>query len=305
MNQEEMLENEKVEKILSPHPLSFMKLQSLCIFLIIWGVLFGWLVNVSEYKGILGNELTSIFVWGIVLIVVGVFASLVTIRWIIFFFYLGIVAAGAGLILWQGWQENIGIFIPFYTVAVSVIGFLIVELYRRSHKYFITNFRIITQGGISTKRRMSVNYEKISNIGEKQGVLGQIFDFGTIIPISESGLGLGSDQSFAAGGLGVAGKKVHLVGLFGGGKEVKTPRSRSFYELHGVYPFKEIRKLVNQLQHKGGAIAPKQQEQVDMQKEQAGFQKEQIDIQKQMRDLLKKQMGGKEEQKEEESEGDS
>ena len=50
MNQEDLLENEKVEKILSPHPLSFMRLQSLCIFLIVWGVLVGWLANLSDYR---------------------------------------------------------------------------------------------------------------------------------------------------------------------------------------------------------------------------------------------------------------
>ena len=42
---EEFLKNEIIEKSLSPHPLSFMKLQSLCLFLIIWGVIIGWLVN--------------------------------------------------------------------------------------------------------------------------------------------------------------------------------------------------------------------------------------------------------------------
>jgi membrane protein YdbS with pleckstrin-like domain len=297
MNQEDLLENEKVEKILSPHPLSFMRLQSLCIFLIIWGVLFYWLVNFSEYKLILGNELTGIFVWGIVLVLVGVFASLVTIRWVIFFFYLGIVAAGVGILLWQGWQENIGVFIPVYTVTVSVIGFLIVELYRRSHKYIISNLRIIFKGGVITKRERTLRYDKITDVDAKQGVLGQIFSFGTIIPISQSGFGLGSDKSFAAGGVELGGKSTKLLGVFGGGKELQTPRARSYYELHGVYPYKDIKKLVEKLVQ-SGVITPYQQEQVT-------FQKEQVDIQKQMRDLLKKQMGGKEEQEEEESEEES
>ena len=38
MPKDEPLKNEQVEKVLSPHPLSFMRLQSLCIFLIVWGV---------------------------------------------------------------------------------------------------------------------------------------------------------------------------------------------------------------------------------------------------------------------------
>lgn len=71
------------------------------------------------------------------------------------------------------------------------------------------------------------------------------------------------------------------MGIFGGGREVQTPRARSYYELHGVHPYKDVKKIVERLVQ-GSVIVPYQQEQV-------AFQKEQVDIQKQMRDLLKKQ----------------
>ena len=65
--------------------------------------------------------------------------------------------------------------------------------------------------------------------------------------------------------------------------------ARTYYELHGVYPFKEIKKLVENLVQ-GSVIT-------DYQKEQVDFQKEQVDIQKQMRDLLKmKVVDGEEEE---------
>ena len=38
-----------------------------------------------------------------------------------------------------------------------------------------------------------------------------------------------------------------MFGLFGGGKEVQTPRARSYYELHGIYPYKEVKKLVEEM----------------------------------------------------------
>lgn len=282
MDQDEILENEQLEKILSPHPLSFMRLQSLCLFLILWGILVGWLVNFSEYKDLFfGNDWFPVLAWGLVLLLVGVIASLLTIQWSIFFLFLGIFAGGLSLMLWQNWLGDSGIFIPFYSVAVSIIGFLIVELFRRSHKYIITNFRVVFRGGVITKRERTLRYDKISDIDAQQGVLGQIFGFGTIIPISQSGFGLGSDQSFAAGGVQLGSKKVKLLGLFGGGKEVQTPRARTYYELHGVHPYKEVKNLVENLVQ-GHVITPYQQEQV-------AFQKEQVDIQKQMRDLLKKQ----------------
>ena len=289
MNQEELLENEQVEKTLSPHPLSFMGLQSLCIFLIVWGIIFGWLVNFSEFRNYFVNPWLSITVWGIVLLVVGVIASLLTIRWRIFFLFLSIFLLGVGVIFWVGNIEESGVFIPFYSVSISILGFLIVELYRRSHKYIISNKRIVFKGGVITKQERTLRYDKVTDINYKQGILGQIFGFGTIIPISQSGFGLGSDNSFAAGGVQVGEKKLKFLGLFGGGKDVQTPRTRSYYELHGVFPYKEIKKIVeNQVQ--GSVITPYQQEQV-------AFQKQQVDIQKQMRDLLKKQNQSKDNDK--------
>jgi len=286
MEQDELLNNEKIEKVLSPHPLSFMKYQSLCIFLIIWGLLSLWLANFSEYKDLFTiNEWFPIVVWALVILAVGVLASIVAIRWLIFFMYLGIVLLGIGLVIWQNWIQGPWIVLPIYTVAMSFIGFLLVEWFRISHKYIISNHRIVFKGGIITKEERTLRYDKISDINSKQGILGQIFSFGTIIPISQSGFGLGADQSFAAGGVQLGDKKAKFLGLFGGGREVQTPRARSYYELHGVYPYKEIKKLVESMVQ-GSVITQYQQEQVE-------FQKEQVDIQKQMRDLLKMQNGPK------------
>jgi len=294
MTQEELLKNEKVEKMLSPHPLSFMKYQSLCIFLIVWGILVGWLVNFSDpsMKSMFaGDPWYPILVWGAVMIVFGIAASLITVRWSILFLYIGIFLGGIGLILWQGWIDSSDVFIPFYMIAVSIIGFLIVEWYRRSHKYIISDQRIVFKGGITVKEERTLRYDKISDINAKQGIIGQIFGFGTIIPISQSGFGLGSDKSMAGGGVMLGQKKAKLFGMFGGGREVQTPRARSYYELHGVYPYKDVKKLVEQMVQ-GSVITPYQEEQVE-------FQKEQVDIQKQMRDLLKLQTESKEEKEDE------
>ena len=278
---EEFLENELIEKSLSPHPLSFMKLQSLCLFLIIWGVVLGWLVNFSEYKLLfLGSEWFILLAWGLVILLVGVIASLVAIRWMIFFLYLAVFVGAIAIMIWQNWlnKDVAPVFIPFYSVAISIIGFLIVEIYRRSHQYIITNLRIILMSGYITKTELSIRYDKITVFG-KQSILGQIFNFGTIIPITQSGLGLGSDQSLAAGGLMLGGKKAKLLGFAGGGKEVQTPRSRSSYELHGVHPYRDIKNLIEKLVQESVPTAYHQ--------EQAVFQKQQVNLQKQMRDLLK------------------
>jgi membrane protein YdbS with pleckstrin-like domain len=300
MDQDESLKNEQIERVLSPHPLSFMKLQSLCLFLIIWGIVVGWLTLFSEYTELFAAYEffpTPILLWGAVLLLFGVIISLITVRWSLFFMYLGIFALGL-LLMWSyNWIETSGIFIPFYSIAMSIVGFLMVELYRRSHRYIITNLRIIFSGGVITKRERTLRYDKISDINTEQGILGQIFSFGTITPISQSGFGLGSDQTLAAGGMQFGGKKAKFFGLVGGGREVQTPRARSYYELHGVYPYKQIKKIIEGAVQ-NSVITAYQQEQVTLQKENISQQKEQMDIQKQMRDLLKKQMSTKEEDEE-------
>jgi len=286
MVKKELLKNEQIERVLSPHPLSFMKLQTLCIFVIVWGIVVWWLTEFSEYASMFsGNSWYPLILWGLVLLLIGVIASLLAIQWTIFFLYLGVFASALGLIFWQHWENDITLFIFIYSIAVSIVGFLIVELYRRSHKYIITNLRIIFKGGIFTKRERTIRYDKIADIDAKQGVLGQIFAFGTIIPVSQSGFGLGSDKTMAAGGVEVGTKKARFFGFAGGGKEVQTPIARSYYELHGVYPYKDVKQLVEDLVQ---SHVPTQ-----YQKEQIEFQKQQVDIQTQMRDLLHRQVSDK------------
>jgi len=280
MEKKELLKNEQVERLLSPHPLSFMKLQTLCIFMIVWGVVVWWLVSFSQYKNVFAGPWYPFILWALVLMLVGVIASLMAIQWSIFFLYLGVVLGGLGILFWQP-SLDLKLFILVYSIVVSIAGFLIVEVYRRSHKYYITNLRIMFKGGVLTKRERTIRYDKITDINSRQGILGQIFGFGTIIPISESGFGLGSDKSMAGGGVEV-GKKTRLFGFAGGGKEVQTPIARSYYELHGVYPFREVQKLVENMVQ---SHVPTQ-----YQKEQVEFSKQQVDIQKQMRDLLHQQV---------------
>ena len=286
MVKKELLKNEQIERVLSPHPLSFMKLQTLCIFVIVWGIVVWWLTEFSEYASMFSGNIGILSSFGDSCCCSSVLLPrLLRYNGLFFSCILVSLLVRLGLIFWQHWENDIALFIPLYSIAVSIVGFLIVELYRRSHKYIITNLRIIFKGGIFTKRERTIRYDKIADIDAKQGVLGQIFGFGTIIPVSQSGFGLGSDKTMAAGGVEVGTKKARLFGFAGGGKEVQTPIARSYYELHGVYPYKDVKQLVEDLVQ---SHVPTQ-----YQKEQIEFQKQQVDIQTQMRDLLHKQVSEK------------
>ncbi len=273
ISKDELLKNEKIEKVLSPHPLSFLKLQSLCIFLIIWGLVVLWLVNFSSYKGFFsGNAWYPVLLWGLILLLVGVVISLATIQWTIFFLYLGVFVGGVALISWQGWLKDVNVFIPVYSVAVSIAGFLIVELHRRSYKYILSNHRIIFKGGLLTKREKTIRYDKIITFDKKQGVLGQLFGFGTITPITQADAV--ADSKKAPNIEKEGGKRLRGIFFFSGEKEMRA-------ELRGVYPYKKINKFVEELSQ-GTELTQYHQEQI-------GFQKQQVNIQKQMRDILKSQ----------------
>ncbi|HEB37833.1 MAG TPA: hypothetical protein ENI14_04145, partial [Thermoplasmatales archaeon] len=98
--EEILLKDEHVEKILTPHPLSFMGLQSLWLFILLWGVLLWWLATFSQYASIFSNQFVFLGTWWGVTVLAGIIASLIAIRWRILFFYVGILLLGT-IILWQ------------------------------------------------------------------------------------------------------------------------------------------------------------------------------------------------------------
>lgn len=123
----------------------------------------------------------------------------------------------------------------YWLILVSFTGLFLANSYRRSHRYYITNRRIITRFGFWITRERDLLYSKIDDLVAHQGLLGKIFGFGTLIPISASGIGTGSDQA-----IWMAGAEQKLpVGpslkiTMGGGRTVTVPRAPSFYSLYGV-----------------------------------------------------------------------
>lgn len=266
MKKIDLVQHEQVGKELTPHPLSFLNLHFLWIFPCIWGIFLLWLFYSPYWKfeNVTVTTGMSVFIWLLGLIMLGIIASLLLIRWRIFLGYCALCVGGV-ILTWEFDIGNVNLFLPLYTLFLSLIGFPVVEVYRRSHRYFITNFRLVLKGGIIRSRERSVRYEKISDVESSQGIFGKLCKFGNIIPVTHSGFGLGEDATFAGGG-GKGGKKVRLFGFAGGSKKVATPRARSYYELHGVHPYREVKALVESFLHQH-TIAPYQMEQVKLQKE--------------------------------------
>ncbi|MEA2053612.1 MAG: PH domain-containing protein [Candidatus Thermoplasmatota archaeon] len=258
-----LLENETIERKLTPHPLSFVNLHLLWFIPLIWGFFLLWLFNSAYWDGI-GIVVTT-FIWMAGIALFGIIASLSFVRWRIFFSFVAIIILG--LIISWDWKlwDNTHLFLPLYTIFIFILGLPLVEIYRRSHRYVITDLRILLRGGIVRVKERSLRYEKITDIDASQGIIGKIFGFGDIIPITPSGFGLGQDEVFAGGGV-EAKKKVGIFGFAGGGKGINTPRTRSYYELHGVHPYRGIRELLENLVQRN-SVAPYQREQLEIQKE--------------------------------------
>lgn len=102
----------------------------------------------------------------------------------------------------------------------GVILFIVIYFYARGHKYCITNKRIIISKTFITREIRELSYDKITDIAIKQGLLGRLFNFGTIIPLTASGLGTSSYF--------VTDSKGRII------KSIVEPATESYYALKGI-----------------------------------------------------------------------
>ena len=135
-----------------------------------------------------------------------------------------------------------------YQIAIflSLIGACFVELYRRSHTFYITDRRIVTEARFAGMRRNELSFDKINNVILEQSLIGSLFGFGTVIPVTASGLGMGGDFSaVTVGGQGQVPSGPAVSASVTGGRMIQSPRARSMYCLFGVTNPEEIQALVS------------------------------------------------------------
>lgn len=126
----------------------------------------------------------------------------------------------------------------------AVVGLILTEIYRRGHVYYITNYRMIMRKGFISKEERELMYEKITDVYVQQGLLGRIFNYGTIIPLSASGFGMGQDSATASTFAATSVKKNILGISFGGGRSVQRPRAATYFSLYGVPNPRRIRVMI-------------------------------------------------------------
>ncbi len=222
-----------------PHPLAFAGQAMLWVYVLVVSVIMYFIgnqVNVS-FKNIpiiggLMGAYGEYVVYALVIVIPTLIYAVVKIVWRYFLVAL-LIAVGVPLVL--VFVAKLPLRYTFIIGAtVGILGVLAIEIHRRAHKYIVTDRRIIFEyNGVFKKIRRDLVYSRVSDIILEKGVLGKLFNFGNLIPVSQPGLGLGSDMSFVTVG-GSVGKDVRAGLAVTGGRSVKVPRSRSFYMLYGV-----------------------------------------------------------------------
>lgn len=280
-----LLENEKILKTTYPHPLSMVNLYLNWLYIAFVGFTFiamrthinAW---ISEFPltGTINSQI-FFFVWACCLLFPSIIVSFSRINWS--WVGLGIFLTGAGGFLTYynvavseiirdcinnvSFLERIvnyvynsmptpipseDLFHPrelpnHLLIFVGLIGFFTSNSYRKSHKYYLTNRRILIHFSFISVKERDVMYSKVDDLVVQQGIFGRVFKFGTIIPISASGMGTGSDQAFVSFGIEgklPAGPTISVA--IGGGKSITIPRAPSFYSLYGVANPEEIKAVM-------------------------------------------------------------
>ncbi|MGB0652374.1 MAG: PH domain-containing protein [Thermoplasmatota archaeon] len=277
-----LLPGERIESKLRPHPLSFGGSFALALWPALWAAALAWIVRTSWWADassgpwyqfwtfLYGNAPAAYVLTLLGLAAVGIPAAVVKIRWSIPLGYAAAGLAAIGLTIWlSDGATGYGTWLPGFLAAASIPAAIGVEGHRRSHRFILTNLRILFMGGVFVRHERQMRYEAVTDLDGSQGLFGRLFGFGTIIPVTQSGFGLGADTSQAGIAVGGGASKAGIMGGVavgaGGGREVQTGRARSFHQLTGVRPYRDTKHLLESL-IQAATSTPYLREQVDLQR---------------------------------------
>jgi len=240
---------EELVRKMRPHPLAFYRLYLIWIYLTLVGLFF--MEGPQIEIGSMSPETSTTLAWWLSILVPATLIALFRINWrwllalalpgLIAFYLPGQEWCIAQLELFGlAWLADQNLILSSF----GILGILGTEGHRRSHRYYITNWRLVMESGHIGVRRRTLLYKNINDLMVEQSVLGRIFNFGTIIPVTASGLGLGNDFSVAGAALGT---KATVAA--GGGKTISTPRARSYHLLEGIPKPDDAHDLIISLMH--------------------------------------------------------
>ena len=184
------------------------------------GVVYVFGVVISLILGIM-DWLVNLNVWLVVFEVV-VYVCIESIR-----LYLGLSLGLAGRAVLLGLFSSTWLFF--------------IELQRRSYRYFVTRRSVVVSGGLLRRVERHVSGEAISDVIVVRPILGRLFNFGHIVVVTPSQLGLG--ETYSLGGGGVFSKRGAGV-LVGGGRAIREVLVKPWNCIYGVKNPGRVREYI-------------------------------------------------------------
>jgi hypothetical protein len=162
----------------------------------------------------------------------------------VLFAIIGAVSTAIGVVL------DIPLLVPALGALAAVIGLISTEWYRHAHSFIITNYRLIMRVDFWHYRERELLWSRISDLAIEQTMVGRIFNFGTLIPISLSGFGLGEDSAAAIGSIQ---RNNFSIGIMGG-KAQNVPRGTSAHVLFGVPNPRAVHNTIEKFIHENTEV---------------------------------------------------
>ena len=261
-----LLRGEEMKMQLKPHFFSFFHLYIIFFFLLVWAYVIHDFFDAHKFQDFrfydiiikipfVNEVLAGAIIWSLALFVVGFIARYFFMDaggQSIFRLYSGVAILGIIVLSYHQWKMedtmDFGLwFIPGITAVVGLIGLLSVDAYRRSFTYYLTDNRIVIQGNFLMNRsERQVRYNHIEDIKMEQGIVGTILGYGTVLPLTGSGLGTGSDETMVIAGSGAEVKGLG-IGLLGGSRtSSKRIRHNPHDCLYGVPQPSKVRDLITE-----------------------------------------------------------
>ena len=199
----DLLHGEEVDMAIKPHPLSFTRHHAFFIYLILAAFFlrrFYLLLkdNVSVLSILsfldatvsrLGMDIVdAIFLvsFWVVLIISGWIGNRLLHKRVLMFYAILVATLGTMLEVYLSMTHYEIAFIQrpsaklLLLAGTAIACMALVEIYRRRYLYIVTNYRVIIKGGLIPKEE-EITYDRISRIHVEQGILGRIFNFGTVV----------------------------------------------------------------------------------------------------------------------------
>jgi len=210
----QLFPDEKLIREVHPSRLSFIRIYMPGALLILWSFIYLYFLTTSLWRRTVSHVLdtpllipfltggsndAALLFWIAVSFLLALISLLLTRRhrhWLIFAgLMLLIIAAVLAVHAVSFFRNNTEYFLFSLTLISGAVAFFLADLYRRSFRYYITSFRIAMVRRFLTYNELYIRYENLADVDVHLSILGRLFSFGDVVPITAAGVGAGANYT--------------------------------------------------------------------------------------------------------------